>query len=122
MGSTDLVDQYLSEATFEESGTVHRGKPPTVYKHWNSVLVGWHQKLQHNGAYRMDLELMHADIALLFRTAFGDEITPKILNRYGLRLSPQVDKAALSRVKLGELTLEDLKAIVKPAAEADDED
>lgn len=101
---------------------MHGGKPPTVYKHWNSVLVGWHQKLQHNGAYRMDLELMQADIALLFRTAFGDEITPKILNKYGLRLSPQVDKAALSKVKLGDLTLEDLKAIVKPATEADDED
>lgn len=121
MGRTELMEQSLSGLDVSDDGTVKFSGPPTIYKHWNSVLVGWRQALQHNGNYRMDLELSHNDIATLFKAAFGDEITPRTLNRYGFKLSPEVDKAALARVKLSDLTLADLAAIVKPASEKKDD-
>jgi hypothetical protein len=119
MGRTDLIEQSLTDLDVSDDGTVQRAGPPTMYKHWNSVLVGWYQKLQHNGNYRVDLELSHNDIMKLFKAAFGSEITPEVMNRYGLTLSPEVDKAALSRVKLADLTLADLAAIVKPVADVE---
>lgn len=62
----------------------------------------------------MDLELSHEDIVKLFKALFGDEITPMILDLYKLKVSSEIEKAALSRVKLGDLTLADLASIMKP--------
>jgi hypothetical protein len=117
MGSNVLIEQSLSELTVNEDGTAYRSGPPTLYKHWRAVLVGWHQALRHNGNYRMDLELSHSDIVQLFKAAFGSEITPAVLSRCGFKLSPDLDKAALARVKLSDLTLADLAAIMKPVTE-----
>jgi hypothetical protein len=65
----------------------------------------------------MDLELSHSDIMKLFKAAFGGEIQPALLSRYGLKLSPELDKANLAKVKLGDLTLAELASLMKPATE-----
>lgn len=69
----------------------------------------------------MDLELSHEDIVKLFKALFGDEITPMILDLYKLKVSSEIEKAALSRVKLGDLTLADLASIMKPSKEGKDQ-
>jgi hypothetical protein len=39
------------------------------------------------------------------------------MRKYGLKLSPDIDKAALAKLKLGDLTLAELAAIMKRASE-----
>jgi hypothetical protein len=54
----------------------------------------------------------------MFRAAFGSELTAGILERCGLTLSDELQKAALSKVEVTDLTLGDLAKLVTPAEEA----
>ena len=53
----------------------------------------------------------------MFRAGFGSKLTPAILERCGLTLSDELQKSALSNVKVTDPTLGDLAKLVTPAEE-----
>jgi hypothetical protein len=115
MGPTELIEHSLSDLDVSEDGTTSRNGPPTIYKVWlSAVAVGWHQQLRQTGSYRMDLELSRADIIKLFKATYGDELTPAIVADCRFKMSPEFEKAALGKVKLGELTLAELATLMRP--------
>ena len=119
MGPTEIMDDHsLSElGVSEEGGSFYKNGTPAVFQSFFGVAVSWHRKLRLTGDYRLDLVLTYEDITMLFKAAFGEEITPSMLRRYGLKLSPELDKAALAKIKLGDLTLAELAALMKPTEE-----
>src|SRR5450631_4005485 len=119
MGETTIVDHSLLELAVsdDERRMVHRDEPPSLFKNWRSIEIDWFQKLRFTGSYRMDLELTHSDIAKLFKSAFGNELTPEIVRKYGFKVSPELEKAALSKVKIADLTVGELIAMIQPASE-----
>jgi len=61
------------------------------------------------------MELSRGDIVKLFKAAYGEELTPAIVAQCRFKLSPEFEKTALGKVKLGELTLAELASLMKPA-------
>jgi hypothetical protein len=117
MGESEIADYSLSELSIRDDGVVTRGKPPTLFKSWRAVRVHWYQTLRFTGAYRMQLDLTHWDIVKLFKSAFGDELTPEIITKYGFKVSSELEKAALGKVKIADLTVGELVAMIQPASE-----
>jgi hypothetical protein len=61
----------------------------------------------------MELELTHWDIARLFKSAFANELTPETIRKYGFKVSPELEKAALGKVKIADLTVGELLAMIQ---------
>jgi hypothetical protein len=117
MGESEIAEYSLSELGVSDDSTVYRAKPPTIFKSWRDVRIHWFQKLRFTGSYRMQLELTHWDIVRLFKAAFGDKLTPEIVREYGFKISPELEKAALGKIKIADLTVGELVAMIQPTSE-----
>jgi hypothetical protein len=120
MGETTVADHSLSDLTInnDERRIIYSHSPPSLFKNWRSIEVAWFQKLRFTGSYRMELELTNWDIIRLFKSAFGDELTPETITKYGFKVSPELEKAALGKVKIANLTVGELVAMIQPASQA----
>ncbi len=91
---------------------------PGLFDVAGEISVAWGKKLTLGGSYRLQVDFSYDEVAKMFRAAFGSMLTPEILARCGLTLSDELQKSALSKVKVSDLTLGDLAKMVTPAEEA----
>ena len=60
--------------------------------------------------------LTHEDTVRLFKAAFGEELTPEMVKDYGFKVSPELEKAAFGKVKIADLAVGELVAVIQPSA------
>ena len=120
MGNTVIADIPLSGMTINRK-SLNKGihwNTPGLFDDWSGTSVAWGQDLRLTGSYRLQLDFSSLDVIKLFKARFGSELTPELLERHGFTVSPEFEKAVLSKVKLTDVTLGDL---VKMAAANTDE-
>jgi hypothetical protein len=119
MGNTTIADIDFSELRVSREPTKTIGfSRPGFFDVNGEVSVAWGKTLRFGGDYRLQVDFSYDEVAKMFRAAFGSELTPQILERCGLTLSDELQKSALSKVKVTDLTLGDLAKLVTPAEEA----
>ncbi|AND90228.1 hypothetical protein [Bradyrhizobium diazoefficiens] len=118
MGNTTIADINLGELKVrrEANKPVHFDNP-ALFDVNGEISIAWGKKLHLGGDYRLQMDFSYAEVAKMFRAAFGSKLTPEILEQCGLTLSDDLQKSALSKVKVADLTLGDLAKMVMPAAE-----
>jgi len=107
LASIPLTGMKISD---DEKHTI-RMDTPGLFQSYGRVWVSWFQTMRYTGDYRMDIEFSRDDIMRLFKASNGSELTPDLMETYGLTLSPELVKSALRTVKLSDLTLGDLAAM-----------
>jgi hypothetical protein len=119
MGSTTIADIDLNELRVRRDSNKPVGfSSPGIFDVDGEVSVAWGKTLHLGGDYRLQVDFSYDEVAKMFRAAFGSELTPEILERCGLTLSDELQKSALSKVKVTDLTLGDLAKLVTPGEEA----
>jgi hypothetical protein len=118
MGNTTVADIDLTELRVrrESSKPVSFGNPG-LFDVDEEVSVAWGKTLHLGGDYRLQVDFSYDEIAKMFRAAFGSKLTAETLEKCGLTLSDELQKSALSKVKMSDLTLADFAKLVTPAAE-----
>jgi hypothetical protein len=118
MGIKTIADIDLSELGVRRESNKPVGfNRPGIFDVDGEISVAWHKTLHLGGDYRMQVDFSYDEVAKMFRAAFGSKLTPEILEKCGLTLSDQLQKLALSKVKVTDLTLGDLAKLVTPAEE-----
>ncbi|WP_315731223.1 MULTISPECIES: hypothetical protein [unclassified Bradyrhizobium] len=118
MGNTTIADIDLIELKVRrEPNKPVNFHSPGLFDVSGEISVAWGKTLHLGGDYRLQADFSYDEVAKMFRAAFGSRLTPEILERCGLTLSDELQKAALSKVKVADLTLGDLAKIVTPAQE-----
>jgi hypothetical protein len=119
MGNTTIADIDLGDLRIRrEPGKPVGFSSPGIFDVDGEISVAWGKTLHLGGDYRLQVDFSYDEIAKMFRAAFGSELTPQILEKCGLTLSDELQKSALSKVKVTDLTLGDLAKLVTPAEEA----
>jgi hypothetical protein len=119
MGNTTIADIDLSEMKVRREPNKPIGfSSPGIFDVDGEVSVAWGKTLHLGGDYRLQVDFSYDEVAKMFRAAFGSKLTPEILEKCGLALSDELQKSALSKVKVTDLTLGDLAKLVTPAEEA----
>lgn len=118
MGNTTIADIDLGELEVrrESNKPVSFGSPG-FFDTDGEISVAWGKTLHLGGDYRLQVDFSYNEVAKMFRAAFGSRLTPEILEKCGLTLSDELQKSALSKFKVSDLTLGDLAKMVAPAAE-----
>lgn len=119
MGNTTIADIDLSGLRVRRE----RNKPvqfsnPGIFDVDGEISVAWAKTLHLGGDYRLQVDFSYDEIAKMFRAAFGSKLTAETLEKCGLTLSDELQKSALSKVKMSDLTLADLAKLVTPTEEA----
>jgi len=118
MGNTTIADIDVGELKVrrEANKPVSFGSPG-FFDVDGEISIAWGKTMHLGGDYRLQVDYSYDEVAKMFRAAFGSRLTPEILERCGLTLSDELQKAALSKVKVADLTLGDLAKMVAPPAE-----
>jgi hypothetical protein len=113
MGTTDLADFDLADRPIrQEENKPVNWNMPGLFSTGGEVSIAWGKKMHLGGDYRMQIDFSHDEVAQMFRAAFGSQVTADILEKCGLTLSPELQKSALAKVKVADLTLGDLAKMV----------
>jgi hypothetical protein len=114
MGEKEIIDLDLKSIskTYDPRGhrTIYKNKPG-IFTSVGRIFISWFQKLQHSGNYRMEIEFSNEDVLHLFKSKFGTELRPWLLDDENFTLSPELTKLALRTIKLSDVTLGDLAAM-----------
>jgi hypothetical protein len=116
MGTTTIANIDLSELRVrrEPNKPVGFGSPG-IFDVSGEISVAWGKTLHLGGDYRLQVDFSYDEVAKMFRAAFGSKLTTETLERCGLTLSDELQKSALSKVKMSDLTLADFAKLVTPA-------
>jgi hypothetical protein len=116
MGSTTIADIDLSELKVRRESNKPVGfSNPGIFDVDGEISVAWGKTLHLGGDYRLQVDFSYDEIAKMFRASFGSKLTAETLERCGLTLSDELQKSALSKVKVSDLTLADLAKLVTPS-------
>ena len=112
MGNTEIVNIELSELGINrsESRSIYWDRPG-LFGGMFRTFVAWGKNLRLTGSYRLEVEFSSADILQLFKARFGSVLDTMLLDEYGFTVSPEFEKAVLSKIKLADVTLGDLMKI-----------
>jgi hypothetical protein len=118
MGNTTIADIDLTELrTRRESNKPVGFGSPGLFDVDGEISVAWGKTLHLGGDYRLQVDFSYDEIAKMFRAAFGSKLTPEILERCGLTLSEELQKSALGKVKMSDMTLADFAKMLQPSEE-----
>jgi hypothetical protein len=119
MGNTTIADIDLSELRVRrEPNKPVQFSSPGIFDVDGEISVAWGKTLHLGGDYRLQVDFSYDEIAKMFRAAFGSKLTAETLEKCGLTLSDELQKSALSKVKMSDLTLADFAKLVTPIEEA----
>jgi hypothetical protein len=110
MGTKELASHDLSELRISDEWV--QTNVPTIFRLQGELSVCWHQELKLTGNYRMQIQFSRSDVMRLFKSMFGSELSASLIEEHEFTISPQLKKAILRTVKLSDLTLGDVAAMI----------
>lgn len=110
MGNTEIASIELSELGINRRSEYRSvgWNRPGLFDGMIRTFVAWGKDLRLTGSYRLEAEFSNSDILQLFKARFGSELSVSLLEEDGFTVSPEFEKAILSKVKLADVTLGDL--------------